>query len=419
MNRIMRITLNGYKSFRFGEDEETRRDNTLEFGPITVLLGANGAGKSNIISFFGFLRALAFSSGRFDLFQEYLARKGGPNDIFHFGTKETPNMEFEVVVEGKDAIQYRNYFENKDEIYRNVKGSEPPDNMSSEKFLDEMFRGTVTYTARFAATPQNGLSRIRQGMKFVSMAGSTVVGGAAEIWPDVPVSGLVHGVWSRLCNDLSFQFREYQFDDTSERAPIRRARYKEDAGELLSDAGNLAAYLYSLQLNHEKYYQRIVERVRQVCPQFGEFVLKPSVEDNKNVLLNWKERNRPDYLFGPHQLSDGTLRFIALTTLFLQPPEMLPSVIVVDEPELGLHPYAITALAGMAKAASQNCQVVLATQSTRLVDEFDVEQIRVIDYDRQKNCSLCRRPDPEALKEWIAEYTTSELWEKNVFGGRP
>ncbi len=159
-----------------------------------------------------------------------------------------------------------------------------------------------------------------------------------------------------------------------------------------------------------------------MCPQFGEFVLKPQDGDPfniRNVLLNWKERNRPDYLFGPHQLSDGTLRFIALTTLFLQPPEMLPSVIVVDEPELGLHPYAITALAGMAKAASQNCQVVLATQSTRLVDEFDLEDIRVIDYDREKNCSRCSQPDPVKLKEWIDEYSTSELWEKNVIGGKP
>jgi predicted ATPase len=193
----------------------------------------------------------------------------------------------------------------------------------------------------------------------------------------------------------------------------------EDGAFLREDAGNLAAYLLTLRETERRYYDRIVETIRQVFPQFGDFVLEPRPLNQRNIILNWRERNRSEYLFGPHQLSDGTLRFMALATLFLQPPEKLPSVIVIDEPELGLHPYAITVLAGIIKAAAFDCQVILSTQSTRLVDEFDVDQIVIVERDRKDNCTRTHRPDAKALEEWIQEYTTSELWEKNVLGGRP
>jgi len=156
-----------------------------------------------------------------------------------------------------------------------------------------------------------------------------------------------------------------------------------------------------------------------VYPQFGDFDIEPSRLDGKKVLLNWREKGNTEYLFGPHQLSDGALRFMGLATLFLQPPDRLPSVIVIDEPELGLHPHAITVLSCLVHGVSDKCQVVLSTQSTRLVDEFDVEQIVVVERDSKGNCSRCRRPNFETLKEWVKQYSTSELWEKNVIGGRP
>jgi predicted ATPase len=213
--------------------------------------------------------------------------------------------------------------------------------------------------------------------------------------------------------------RTYQFHDTSSEAPIRKAGYIEQGDFLQADAGNLPAYLHALRNNHRPYYDRIVENIRLVFPQFGDFVLKPSPQNERYILLNWQEAGRSDYLFGPHQLSDGTLRFTALATLFLQPPAKLPPVIVIDEPELGLHPYALTVLAGMVKAAAEKCQVILATQSTRLVDEFDVGQIVIVERDKKENCTRCKRLNPKDLEEWIARYSTSELWEKNVLGGRP
>ncbi len=161
-----------------------------------------------------------------------------------------------------------------------------------------------------------------------------------------------------------------------------------------------------------------MDTIRLVFPFFGDFVLKPSPSNEKYILLNWEEKGRPDYLFGPHQLSDGTLRFMALTALFLQPTEKMPSVIVLDEPELGLHPYAISVFAGLVKSVATNTQVILATQSTRLVDEFEPDQIVVLELD-EKSGTQCKRLETEKLSEWLEDYSLSELWEKNIFGGRP
>ena len=153
-------------------------------------------------------------------------------------------------------------------------------------------------------------------------------------------------------------------------------------------------------------------------PQFGDFIMEPSRIDGEYIVLDWKERDS-DYIFGVNQISDGTLRFMALATLLLQPPKNLPSLIVIDEPELGLHPLAISILAGMIKTAAENAQVVIATQSPRLLDEFSADKVVVIDRDVERRSSVIRKLSTEQLKEWEDEYTMSELWDKNVIGGRP
>ena len=211
--------------------------------------------------------------------------------------------------------------------------------------------------------------------------------------------------------------RTYQFHDTSDTAKIRKVGYIEDAACLRADAGNLAAFLLAMKQKERPHYDRIVRTIRQVFPRFEDFVLEPSPRNENYILLNWREKGRGEYLFGPHQLSDGTLRFMALATLFLQPE--LPSVIVIDEPELGLHPHAITVLASVVRSAAERCQVILSTQSTRLVDEFDLEEIVVVERNDQTGGTAFRRPNAEELSDWIERYSTSELWEKNVLGGLP
>ena len=160
-------------------------------------------------------------------------------------------------------------------------------------------------------------------------------------------------------------------------------------------------------------YQRIVNTVRLILPFFSDFVLQPR---HDHLLLNWRERNS-DQVFSVSQASDGMLRVIALVTLLLQPERDLPDVLVLDEPELGLHPYAINIVGGLIRAVSTQVQVIVATQSTALVDCFDPEDIVVVE--REGRTSTFRQIDVKSLEEWLEDYSLSELWEKNVLGGRP
>jgi predicted ATPase len=163
-------------------------------------------------------------------------------------------------------------------------------------------------------------------------------------------------------------------------------------------------------------FRRIVSAVRKIVPFFQDFVLEPKRLDPTRILLKWKGRDS-DYEFGPHQLSDGSLRGIALATLLLQPESDLPDVVIIDEPELGLHPHAIEIVAGLVRSVAHRTQVILATQSTALVDHFAPEEIVVTEIDH--GCSQFRRLDSKQLEHWLEDYSLSQLWEKNVLGGGP
>ena len=175
----------------------------------------------------------------------------------------------------------------------------------------------------------------------------------------------------------------------------------------------MAPVLLRLRETDGKCYRRIIDTIRLILPFFSDFDLEPR---QGSLLLNWRERNT-DLLFTASQASDGMLRVMALVTLLLQPADDLPDVLILDEPELGLHPYAVNVIGGLIRAASTNAQVIIATQSTSLVDCFDPESVVVVE--RSGRASTFTRPDSEALSEWLKRYSLSELWEKNVIGGRP
>ena len=208
----------------------------------------------------------------------------------------------------------------------------------------------------------------------------------------------------------------YQFHDTSPHANIRRSAGIEDNKYLRDDAGNLPAFLHTMKSSDIECYRRIEDTVRLVFPAFGGFSLHPRVNHRNETKLRWHQRDHAEHLLEPRQLSDGTLRFIALATVLLQPN--LPNVVVLDEPELGLHPSAIRLLGALARSASKKTQVIMATQSARLVDEFEPSQIAVLESDSDTG-TRCRRPDAAELSEWLEDYSLGELWEKNLFGGRP
>jgi predicted ATPase len=214
----------------------------------------------------------------------------------------------------------------------------------------------------------------------------------------------------------------FHFHDTSRTSPLRQNSRQEDAHYLRSDGSNLAAYLRAIAKGEGEGYQaawaRIQGLVRRVAPfikRLEPSLVDPSAPERSAVRLDWVDER--DQLFGPHHLSDGTLRTIALFTALAQPSATLPAFVSIDEPELGLHPAALEVFASLVRSVAPRCQVLLATQSPAFLDLFDLEDVVVAE--RKEGESALRRLDPDSLSEWLDEYTLSELYEKNVLGGRP
>lgn len=370
--KINNINIKGFKSI----DSEGQN---IPIGNINILLGANGVGKSNLISFFEMLKAI--TSGKF---QNYVISNGGADNLLHYGNKKTRKISFKI--DFSENSLTRNY--NSELLFK----------VGNELFISQE---EIDFSD---GAPIHGKSRI-----------------------SVNNAALESGIFLKKVNEYNLpiksvnfldSFRPFQFSDTSKESKIRSSVYIQDYKELHSDGGNLSAFLYVMK-NHiesEKYYQRIVKYVRMAMPQFHDFELSPSALNQKYIMLNWHDKDS-DYLFGPHQISDGSLRFMALATLLLQPPKSLPSLILLDEPELGLHPSAISLLAGMVKTASQNCQVILATQSTTLINEFEAENIIIVE--REGERSVFKKLNIPELEDWLQRYSLSEVWEKNIIGGRP
>ncbi len=367
------IKLKGFKSI----DAEGQ---TIELGPITVMLGANGAGKSNLVSFFKMLNQMTVSG-----LQQYVANQGFADSLLHLGGKITSEISARLRFEGIRVKDEYAFVMNRDATGR--------------MFLKDE---TIVYNATGRDTPQT--RNLGGGVRESQLREYAEKGDLA--------CQLVFALISRC--------QVFQFHDTSATAKIRSQGYVDDARFLRSDGGNLAAFLRQMRSKDagKRYYDRIVRHIRLMVPQFSDFDLEPLPENDKYVRLNWREKGS-DYLFGPHQLSDGSLRFMALTALFMQPPSLRPRVIIVDEPELGLHPAALAALAGMVKAAAPTAQVILATQSSRLVDEFTANQVMIVERDEKKPRTLFRQLNEKELSEWLERYCLSDLWEKNVLGGRP
>lgn len=383
--KLLELELYGYKSFpgrpEGAENETKPLGCRVTFAPdVTVLIGANGAGKSNLVSFFRMLGYLGSGA-----FQEYVETNDRATGILHFGPARTKRLEARLLF-GQDG--------HTDEYTLPLSFAEPDSLVVLSESIEWQAPGK--HKPFHKKYPVGG----RESYLPQAAQGNDAAARVAKV-----VLGFLRGC------------KSFQFHDTSPTAALRLSSYLEDCRYLRNNAGNLAAYLYFLKTKQSAYYTRIVNTVRLVCPQLADFDLEPSRLNDRQILLNWRDKAQPEYLFGPHQLSDGTLRFIALATLFLQPQESLPPVIVVDEPELGLHPNAIGILAGLAQSAGVHSQVILATQSPALVSHFELSKIRPIEY--RRGASRILQLVPEEYNQWLDDFSTGELFEKNVLGGGP
>ena len=372
MARLSKLRIAGWKSIR---DMETG----LEFGPLNVLIGANGSGKSNLVSFFKLMNELVG-----ERLQEFIGRSGGADSVLHYGSKVSPEIAAELAIDTCEGPC----------IYA--------------------IRLAYAATDSFAFTEERLELRSIESGKNLNWIGLFARGQRESRLKREADSDLT-GIPQAILDHIS-RYRIYHFHDTSITAKVRQSGYIEANQGLYSDGGNLAAMLYLYRQTRPWIYDRIVRTVRKVMPMLDDFVLEPQRLNPRNILLNWKQRGS-DYVFGPHQISDGSLRAMALITLCLQPAEDLPALIVVDEPELGLHPHAIAMIAGLIRSASLTSQVILTTQSTTLLDHFEPEEVIVVD--SRDGRSLFRHLDVAGLKDWLEDYSIGHLWEKNVVGGGP
>jgi predicted ATPase len=346
MPHISRLEVSGFKSIELLE---------LDLSPLHVIVGANGAGKSSLLSLFQLLNAIGL--GRL---QDYVETNGGARALLHYGPQETQRAEIYVAIDGPHS--------------------------------------TVSYQCKIGAEGANGLmfefelARYETTQPFES--GGTVMG--------------MQNRESVMLGDLEINHmrlltspRVYHFEDAAAMAGLVLRR-PDDGEYLREDGSNLAPFLLRLKMDFADHYGRIVDAIRSIAPFFEDFDLNPTASSGDAVVLNWRERHSP-FLFSPRQLPDGTRRAIALIALLLQPEHLMPGVILLDEPELGLHPYAIDVVAQLLRSCSAHRQVIVTTQSAMLANCFGAAEILVAT--RDGRATEVGRLEPDALRDWLAEYS--------------
>lgn len=367
--RLKQLSIRGFKTVRDLDQ--------FEPGSLTVLIGPNGAGKSNFISFFRMLSWALVPPGQLQL---YVARAGGASALLHSGRSVSREIEASLTLT-TDAGRNRNEYG-----FRLFHAAG-----DTLVFADEWFR--------FRRPEHN--DRPAPGLG----AGHREALLIAKAEEGNKTAQTIHGMLRRII--------VHQFHDTSFTARIRSKWDVEDGRWLKEDAGNLAPFLFRMSVQEPAFYRRIVDTIRLILPFFATFEFAP---DHEHLLLQWREQGT-DRVFSAAQAADGMLRIMALVALLQQPERDLPDVLILDEPELGLHPFAIQILADLIAATATHVQVIIATQSVSLIDRFDPQDIVVAERAGQE--STFNRLRPEEFKEWLDDYTLSELWEKNVLGGRP
>ena len=359
-----RILVKGYKSIQSLD---------LKMRAINILIGANGAGKSNFISLFTFLNQL--SQGRL---RTYVEQQGFANTFFHFGAKQTSRLSLKLEL-GNHGYQVAFVH-----------------NANDDALIFEQESCTLTDSSGSVTWPIKGKLG-ESGL--LSM-------------PEVKRSHIQQDIQNYLKAG-----RVYHFHDTSASAGFKQANELSASDYLYPEAKNIAPFLYRLRQDYPHSYQDILSSIQTVAPFFHDFYLEPrGKKGEEKILLKWLHRDH-DEVFSANQLSDGTARFICLTTLFLQPQALRSNTLILDEPELGLHPASLDVLAEMIKSVAKETQVICATQSVSFANLFTPEAFIVVD--QEQGVSTFKRLDQSHLEHWLADYGMGEIWNKNLIGGRP
>lgn len=364
---LERIRIAGFTSLR---------DVTLEPGRLTVLIGPNGSGKSNVLRALQMIPLMRTGS-----LQRFVAESGGASALLHYGPKRTGRIEVELdFVQSGARNRYRAWlaFTAGDKLM----------------YADEAVGYSPSLDAEMSETSLGGTH-----------------------WESELESATPQDTTARTVNWLLANLTFFHFHDTSMTSALRTHARLEDDRYLRSNGSNLASFLFRLKRSEGESEHKAWRRINRVVQQIAPCVktLSPTAMDGGSVRLDWIDDQ--DERFGSHQLSDGTLRAIALVTALSQPVDQLPLFMSIDEPELGLHPAAIRLIADLARSVSRHSQVLFATQSTAFLDHFDLEDVVVVE--RTDGATRLERKDEEKYQAWLADYSLSEVFDKGVIGGRP
>lgn len=355
LGQLDRIKVTGFKSI-----EEL----DLRLKDLNILIGANGAGKSNFIGLFKFVHEIRRKNLQF-----FVSQQLGVEKLLFFGRKRTSVLDI--------------YLEFSPNAWHAILAPDAGGGLLFQREYCSFSGSTRHFPLASPGARESGL-------------------------PDQPNDHSVAGYVARYLRD----WKVYHFHDTSESAKVKQPGRIRETDILLPNADNLAAFIRSIR--ETPAYELIVRTIQRVAPFFLDFVLEPETDNPALIRLRWQHRGSEE-TFDASDFSDGTLRFICLATLLLQPK--LPTVILLDEPELGLHPYALQILAGMMRTASDKTQIIASTQSVTLANQFSWEDLIIVD--RVADASRFRRLKAAEIEQWLDEYAVGELWEKNILGGTP
>ncbi|MFR9650122.1 MAG: AAA family ATPase [Rikenellaceae bacterium] len=363
---IEQVIIQNYKSIK---------DLKLPLKQINVLIGSNGVGKSNFISFFELTKSIYEQN-----FGAFTLEKGGIDSLLYRGRQISERISGVLDFDNTNAFYFHIKPKQSEKGYIEESGDYFNANEDSSK--NYYHWSTRKWDV---ATDESSLREMYIGR-------------------------------ARYVKNYLNSFTIYHFHDTSSTSPMRGSCNINDNYNLKHNGSNLAAYLYKLSIVDTKAFKLIEATVRSIAPYFKRFNLRENPNVAGTIQLEWEENGSDMYLNG-YSFSDGTLRFIALATLLLQ--SKLPEAIIIDEPELGLHPAAIDKFAALVNRASNSSQIIISTQSTNVVNNFEVKDIITVDRGDSGE-SIFKHLSKDDLSVWMDEYnySISELWEKNIIGGQ-